>query len=167
MTAACDDTLEDERGDVPGWVLITLMTAGLVVVIWALAGSGARRALRAGDLAASPASDGRARHPVPPRASLADDRGSSPVEFVLVGTLLTVLTLGVLQLGLAVYVRNVVHDAAVEGAYHAALADTSLEDGAARTRAIIARTVGDEYASVTAQEIPGRSARAAASRSSR
>ena len=32
------DTLEDERGDVPGWVLITLMTAGLVVVIWALAG---------------------------------------------------------------------------------------------------------------------------------
>jgi hypothetical protein len=27
-----------ERGDVPGWVLITLMTAGLVVVIWALAG---------------------------------------------------------------------------------------------------------------------------------
>jgi len=30
--------LMDERGDVPGWVLITLMTAGLVVVIWALAG---------------------------------------------------------------------------------------------------------------------------------
>ncbi|MFC0681150.1 hypothetical protein ACFFGH_25255 [Lysobacter korlensis] len=29
--------LSDDRGDVPGWVLITLMTAGLVVVIWALA----------------------------------------------------------------------------------------------------------------------------------
>ena len=28
----------DESGDVPGWVLITLMTAGLVIVIWALAG---------------------------------------------------------------------------------------------------------------------------------
>ncbi len=27
-----------ERGDVPGWVLITLMTAGLVTVLWALAG---------------------------------------------------------------------------------------------------------------------------------
>ena len=27
-----------ERGDVPGWVLITVMTAGLVVAIWALAG---------------------------------------------------------------------------------------------------------------------------------
>lgn len=32
------DLHEDDRGDVPGWVLITLMTAGLVVVIWALAG---------------------------------------------------------------------------------------------------------------------------------
>ncbi len=27
-----------ERGDVPGWVLITVMTAGLVVAIWAIAG---------------------------------------------------------------------------------------------------------------------------------
>ena len=79
-------------------------------------------------------------------ASLADDRGSSPVEFVLVGTMLTLLTLGVLQLGLSIYVRNVVHDAAVEGAFHAALADTSLEDGARRTREIIARTVGGDYA---------------------
>lgn len=32
------DTLADERGDVPGWVLVTLMTAGLVIAIWALAG---------------------------------------------------------------------------------------------------------------------------------
>ncbi len=29
---------DDERGDVPGWVLITLMTAGLVTVLWAVAG---------------------------------------------------------------------------------------------------------------------------------
>ena len=28
----------DERGDVPGWVLITLMTAGLVIALWAVAG---------------------------------------------------------------------------------------------------------------------------------
>ncbi len=27
----------DERGDVPGWVLVTLMTAGLVLVIWGVA----------------------------------------------------------------------------------------------------------------------------------
>ena len=30
--------LHDERGDVPGWVLITLMTAGLVTVLWGVAG---------------------------------------------------------------------------------------------------------------------------------
>ena len=81
------------------------------------------------------------------RTGLADDeRGSSPVEFVLVGTLLTVLTLAVLQFGLAVYVRNVVHDAAVEGAFHAALADTTLAEGAERARSIVSRTVGAEYA---------------------
>ncbi|KQU69493.1 hypothetical protein ASD62_16880 [Phycicoccus sp. Root563] len=27
----------DERGDVPGWVMITLMTAGLVAVLWTVA----------------------------------------------------------------------------------------------------------------------------------
>ena len=30
--------LAAERGDVPGWVLVTLMTAGLVVALWAVAG---------------------------------------------------------------------------------------------------------------------------------
>jgi hypothetical protein len=29
---------EPDRGDVPGWVLITLMTAGLVAALWAVAG---------------------------------------------------------------------------------------------------------------------------------
>lgn len=27
-----------ERGDVPGWVLVTLMTAGLVTALWVIAG---------------------------------------------------------------------------------------------------------------------------------
>ena len=27
-----------ERGDVPGWVLVTLMSAGLVAVLWTFAG---------------------------------------------------------------------------------------------------------------------------------
>jgi hypothetical protein len=27
----------DDEGDVPGWVLITLMTAGIVVVLWSIA----------------------------------------------------------------------------------------------------------------------------------
>jgi hypothetical protein len=29
---------DEERGDVPGWILIAIMSAGLVVLIWALAG---------------------------------------------------------------------------------------------------------------------------------
>jgi hypothetical protein len=31
------DRDRDERGDVPGWVLVTVMTAGLVMVIWGVA----------------------------------------------------------------------------------------------------------------------------------
>lgn len=27
-----------DRGDVPGWVLVTMMTAGLVTVLWLVAG---------------------------------------------------------------------------------------------------------------------------------
>ena len=33
-----EKALSDETGDVPGWVLISLMTAGLVVVMWSFAG---------------------------------------------------------------------------------------------------------------------------------
>ena len=36
----------DDRGDVPGWVLITVMTVGLVAIIGAVAGDELRRLLR-------------------------------------------------------------------------------------------------------------------------
>ena len=29
--------LRDDRGDVPGWVLVVLMTTGLVTALWAIA----------------------------------------------------------------------------------------------------------------------------------
>ncbi len=81
-----------------------------------------------------------------------DERGSAPAEFVLVGILLTVLTLSVLQLGLALHVRNTVLDAAAEGARFAALADNGLADGVARTRALIATAIGPGYSrEVTAE----------------
>ena len=38
-TSATRINLRDERSDVPGWVLVTLMTAGLVVALWTVAGS--------------------------------------------------------------------------------------------------------------------------------
>ena len=31
------ERFSDERGDVPGWVLVVLMTTGLVTAIWAIA----------------------------------------------------------------------------------------------------------------------------------
>jgi len=31
-------TGQPDRGDVPGWVLVTLMTAGLVTLLWQTAG---------------------------------------------------------------------------------------------------------------------------------
>ena len=40
------DRLADERGDVPGWVLVTVMTAGLVAGLWAVAGPELERMLR-------------------------------------------------------------------------------------------------------------------------
>ena len=36
------EVIRDDRGDVPGWVLVTLMTAGLVVLLWAVAGPALR-----------------------------------------------------------------------------------------------------------------------------
>lgn len=37
MHSDIDDVNDDERGDVPGWVLVVLMTTGLVTAIWTIA----------------------------------------------------------------------------------------------------------------------------------
>jgi Flp pilus assembly protein TadG len=77
---------------------------------------------------------------------LAGDRGSAPAEFVMVAALLTLTTLSVLQLGLALHVKNTVLDAAAEGARYGALADNTPADGAARTRELITVALGAGYA---------------------
>jgi len=74
------------------------------------------------------------------------DEGSALVELILVVVLLALLTLSVIQLGLALLVRNTVLDAAAEGARHAALAGNGLADGIQRTEQLIAMAVGDAYA---------------------
>src|SRR5688572_4577868 len=78
---------------------------------------------------------------------LADDSGTAVAEFVMVGALLTLLTLSVMQLGLALHIRNTVLDAAAEGARFAALADNELIDGVTRTRDLISTALGSQYAS--------------------
>jgi len=76
-----------------------------------------------------------------------DERGSAPVEFILVGVLLTMLTLGVLQFALAMHTRNIVQDAAVDAAFHAALADTTHAETEARARAAVERGLGRDLIS--------------------
>lgn len=70
----------------------------------------------------------------------------------MVGALLSILFLGVVQLALALHIRNTVLDAASEGARFAALADSSLEEGAERTRYLIGIAIGNGLdATVTAR----------------
>ena len=65
------------------------------------------------------------------------EQGSAVVDFVLVSTILVPLFLGILQVGLFLYVRNTVTAAASEGAHYAAVLNRAPADGAARTRDLI------------------------------
>jgi Flp pilus assembly protein TadG len=76
-----------------------------------------------------------------------DDRGSAIVEFTLVGILLTVLFLALLQLGLALHVRNTLLASAAEGARYGANADRDPAQGAALTRQLIRDSLADRFAS--------------------
>ncbi|MUN08701.1 TadE/TadG family type IV pilus assembly protein [Agromyces luteolus] len=77
---------------------------------------------------------------------MADERGSAVAEFSLVGVLLTALLLAVVQLALALHVRNTVLDAAAEGARYAALAGSSPAAGVERTRRLIDAAIAADYA---------------------
>ncbi|MDJ0334577.1 TadE/TadG family type IV pilus assembly protein [Salinibacterium sp. G-O1] len=76
----------------------------------------------------------------------ASEEGSAVAEFVMVSGLLTLLTLSVMQLGLVLFIRNTVVDAAAEGARFAALADNSADDGVARAVDLISTALGPGYA---------------------
>lgn len=75
-----------------------------------------------------------------------DDRGSAVVEFTLVGILLTFLFLALVQLGLALHIRNTLAASAAEGARYAANADRDPTAGAAVTRDLIRTSLADSFA---------------------
>lgn len=81
------------------------------------------------------------------RAGSYGDRGSAVVEFTLVGVLLTFLFLALLQLGLALHVRNTLLASAAEGARYGANADRDPGQGAALTRRLIRDSLADRFAS--------------------
>ena len=91
--------------------------------------------------------DGSGPHVLPPAIRRGpDDRGAAVVEFVLVGVLLTFLFLAVLQLGLALHVRNTLVASAAEGARYGANADRDPAQGAAVTRQLIRDSLADSFA---------------------
>jgi Flp pilus assembly protein TadG len=65
------------------------------------------------------------------------ERGSAVVDFVLVAVIVVPLFLGVLQVGLFLYVRTTMTAAASDGARLAATADRGPDDGVARTESMI------------------------------
>jgi TadE-like protein len=93
-------------------------------------------------------------------ASAAADNGSAPVDFVLVGSLVTLLFLGLLQLGIDYHVRNVLAACVADGARYGANADVASPGaGAAQANNEIRHALGSSYAvavaSPTQSEVDG------------
>jgi len=74
------------------------------------------------------------------------DGGSAVVDFVLVGAFVTLVFVAVIQLAAVQHVRSTLIDCAAEGARFGALADRTPEQGAERTRELIAVSLSDRYA---------------------
>jgi Flp pilus assembly protein TadG len=74
------------------------------------------------------------------------DAGAAVVDFVLVGSLVTLVFLGVVQLATVLHVRNTLIDCASEGARYGALAGSTPDAGAERARELIEADLSAAYA---------------------
>ena len=86
------------------------------------------------------------------------EAGAAVVDFVLVGSMLTFLFLGIVQLGLALHVRNTLIASASEGARFGARADVDPAIGAERARSLISSSLSDRFAqdvSVSVEDAEG------------
>jgi Flp pilus assembly protein TadG len=72
--------------------------------------------------------------------------GSAIAEFVMVAALLLFVVLAVLQIAIALYVRNTLIASASEGARFGARADAAPGDGVARTAALISSALNPSFA---------------------
>ncbi|MDO4244082.1 MAG: TadE/TadG family type IV pilus assembly protein [Actinomyces sp.] len=73
------------------------------------------------------------------------ERGSAAVDFVLVGVLVIAVSLALLQLALSMHVRNVLTDAAGEGARRAALVGGTEAEAEERVHALADAALRDGY----------------------
>ncbi|GAB3112344.1 hypothetical protein GCM10027055_15070 [Janibacter alkaliphilus] len=87
------------------------------------------------------------------RRRLADDSGAAVAEFVMTSTLVVLVFMAVVQLGLALHVRNTLISCASEGARYGARQGSSPEEGAQRTRDLIGRSLSESYAQDVRAEV--------------
>ncbi|BCW72042.1 hypothetical protein NicSoilB8_30860 [Arthrobacter sp. NicSoilB8] len=74
------------------------------------------------------------------------EHGSAVVDFVLIGSLLTLFFLAIVQLTLVLHVRNTLIDAAASGARYGTLADRGSGDARDRTVQLITAALNAEFA---------------------
>ena len=74
------------------------------------------------------------------------ESGSAVADFVLVSALVSVLFVAVLQVGLALHVRNTLISCASEGARQGARAGSSPDAGVVRTRELITSSLSSRFA---------------------
>ncbi len=89
---------------------------------------------------------GLTRTRTPSTAVIPREDGAAIVDFVLVGALLTLVFVAVVQLATVLHVRNTLVDCASEGARYGAFADRTPQDGAQRTRDLIAASLSPRFA---------------------
>lgn len=75
------------------------------------------------------------------------------VDFVLVGALVTVIFVALIQLALALHVRNTVADAASSAARYGALGDRTAADAQARATMLVATALGPDYVQEVAASV--------------
>ena len=88
----------------------------------------------------------------------AGEAGSAVVDFALISSLVVVLAVGVVQLALAMHVRNVLTDVAGEGARRAALVGGTPAEAVERVHALADAALADGYidsVAVTRDEVDG------------
>jgi len=79
------------------------------------------------------------------------DDGAAPVDFVLVGLLVTFMFLAIAQVAIDYHVRNVLAACAAEGARYGANADVAdPQAGADRANELIRQSLGSAYAEAVA-----------------
>ena len=81
-----------------------------------------------------------------PRRAAGHERGAAVVDFVLIGTLVTLFFLAIVQLTLVLHVRNTLIDAAASGARYGTLADRNSGDARDRTVQLITTALNSEFA---------------------